>query len=1318
MIKRFVSATLSLIMTTGIIQTLPANALEMDEPYPYTLFAGSEADGAITINADNVCINGSIAANGSIVSTAANFNVNGQRHEHAQQEMIYVFGKLDRAYFDSSNVLTVDTDYTVEDVNISLNEPVVSLSSISLNGNVNLNTQLKAEQDIQVIGNSCNANNAALISHYGDIYIDSENFGYSGLIYAPNGDIVIESSSTNLNNVIVIGQTITIECPNLNVNYNTNAANVIGTISEDPDDPDEDDYLYAVGSYNEKNNAIDISWSGNHLPDSVDIMVSADGENYTLAATATDTSVYAYPVGDDFISAYFKVSYMGTNGNTVESLPFQASATENGIVIDYPDSDGDSISDIMESILKTDPSKTDTDDDGLTDPQELYITDTDPTVFDSVEPLVSDADADSDADGISNINEIELGTDPQNPDTDDDRLTDSEEVTVYLTDPQLEDTDGDTLNDGFEIRYGLDPLSPYTDGISDAERQIEQHIDADNPLMDIVNTEDSPYEISVQITMHGDAERELSVLESGYSVSLENDAQIGAITDVILPDSCEPEALRLTYAIKDAYRSNTLNKYTRFEDMQGIKRLCVFRYYDEIGMMLPLETQYDLDNNTVYADVNAAGTYSVMDLERWFDIFGVDPDQVQIDEATQNTANNPPFLNLPHHANTLAPASEPNNTPISIYIMLPCTGHNETLFHQQVAELEDFGSEILVKYPEAKITVFTVSNTFSGDTTYVNTTSTTYKAVNLDYRKRLHLNPIEYNLISNQKSVVTSSLYNGVKNGLIDDGSQYKFVYDFQNGNIVVDDRDNALNLCENYNSCHYSRICSEDYDYFRGRFNNYTLIDDYSERVHQAILDCGGIDLTNMDTVAEDMAAHIWETVGDTTTYEALLANRLKYVSLDARLSPDNQTDTDEDTLTDWQEADNTHITVNADGTVTLPTVQYLISRANIDINQILNFAGNISAARDAMFRSVLSRQVLPCNSDPTEKDSDGDDLTDDEEDNLETRIMYADSDCDGLSDGYEVELWFDPKNANPDGDTYNDKEELQNGTSSYAYNKTAEESAFAFLRGAFMGDFETPESIEALFGQVAVSFVPMAADARDYFANIIVNQNTEAAILNVFGFVMDFIPIAGSAEDVAKVLPKLSRFIIRYADDVPKVMEAILQVAKQFPHSDDIVLGVARILPVGAVDDICDSLKRGSKLTGNDYAKLIDICEAAGKNADEVVECTKFHSFKALKRYLGDPGVDNLGHKKQWHHIVEQCQAKARRSGFDVSDINQVSNIMATPKEVHKDISKYYSRIDDFTGGKTVRDWLNGKSFEFQYEFGIEQWKKYMTMHGYSVD
>ena len=144
MIKKFIAATLAVVMAAGIIPILPANAFETDAPYPYTMFAGSEEDGAITINAGNICINGSIVTNGTLTSDVENLNVNGQILDHAQLSIIYAFGKLDHAYFDFDNILTVDTDYTVEDINISLDEPVVSMSRISLSGNVNLNTQLNS----------------------------------------------------------------------------------------------------------------------------------------------------------------------------------------------------------------------------------------------------------------------------------------------------------------------------------------------------------------------------------------------------------------------------------------------------------------------------------------------------------------------------------------------------------------------------------------------------------------------------------------------------------------------------------------------------------------------------------------------------------------------------------------------------------------------------------------------------------------------------------------------------------------------------------------------------------------------------------------------------------------------------------------------------------------------------------------------------------------------------------------------------------------------------------------------------------------------
>ncbi|HJS28414.1 MAG TPA: hypothetical protein VJ768_02250, partial [Anaerolineales bacterium] len=56
--------------------------------------------------------------------------------------------------------------------------------------------------------------------------------------------------------------------------------------------------------------------------------------------------------------------------------------------------------------------------------------------------------ADPDSDGLSNQTEEGIGTDPLNPDTDGDLLTDGDEIINRGTDPLVADTDGDGLNDG------------------------------------------------------------------------------------------------------------------------------------------------------------------------------------------------------------------------------------------------------------------------------------------------------------------------------------------------------------------------------------------------------------------------------------------------------------------------------------------------------------------------------------------------------------------------------------------------------------------------------------------------------------------------------------------------------------------------------------------------------------------------------------------------------------------------------------------------------------------------------------------------------
>lgn len=76
---------------------------------------------------------------------------------------------------------------------------------------------------------------------------------------------------------------------------------------------------------------------------------------------------------------------------------------------------------------------------------------------------------DEDGDGLANevetntgvyVDETNTGTDPTDPDTDNDGLNDGDEVNIHNTDPNDPDTDGDGMEDGHEVVFGYNPNDP------------------------------------------------------------------------------------------------------------------------------------------------------------------------------------------------------------------------------------------------------------------------------------------------------------------------------------------------------------------------------------------------------------------------------------------------------------------------------------------------------------------------------------------------------------------------------------------------------------------------------------------------------------------------------------------------------------------------------------------------------------------------------------------------------------------------------------------------------------------------------------------
>lgn len=184
------------------------------------------------------------------------------------------------------------------------------------------------------------------------------------------------------------------------------------------------------------------------------------------------------------------------------------------------DSDRDGLTDYREVEFGTNPFKKDTDDDGLNDYFELFSSRTDPFVYDSdgdkfsdggelnsgtdplnekIKPKDEDYDemddeweiknlrslsytpnTDADYDGLTNLEEYNIGTHPYKKDTDKDKLSDGDEILKYMTDALKFDTDEDGYYDGYEVQEKTNPLDALSFPTYNLQRNLQRRATAES----------------------------------------------------------------------------------------------------------------------------------------------------------------------------------------------------------------------------------------------------------------------------------------------------------------------------------------------------------------------------------------------------------------------------------------------------------------------------------------------------------------------------------------------------------------------------------------------------------------------------------------------------------------------------------------------------------------------------------------------------------------------------------------------------------------------------------------------------------------------
>lgn len=616
------------------------------------------------------------------------------------------------------------------------------------------------------------------------------------------------------------------------------------------------------------------------------------------------------------------------------------------------DTDEDGLFDIYEKVIDSDPLDADTDDDGLPDGYEVLTLGTDPLEVDTDENGISDAEEDFDSDNLNNLDEYINNTQPFNPDTDEDGFMDGSEVYTYGTDPLNPDTDNDGLLDGEEsydgsiyTNYGV-YFDPLNPDTNGNGILDGNEVFGQSKQQKVETYDDAITEVNVEMDTNGNLERNLTI-ESMYGI----DAMSSNVHAIIgepfnFTSSTSFESATISFKVDQSKLGDT-----------DFDNLIILWYNEEDQRFEEMPTTRDAVNSTVSTTTTHFSQYMVVDSVKWYENW-----ERSLDQLRTMWIGGTSYRKCVHTIFLIdCSASMNNSDKISYSIEI---GYNGVTEDNYMSIINDMDSPSDVEYNlktygkrscnRTRIPENVIANKGKTDCAKIITFSDDVEEDSGFSLYSSWLNKFIQKVNSNGTNAnLDNAISQAFNNVVIDSVDRYRFV-------VLTDRNINVTNSVLNHN------------------WNNSELI---------------FVNLGNLTFGA--MVDYLANATGG-TTYDAISADRLAYESGEMIYTPEQYIgdDSDGDGIPDIVELYG--LKPNGEPIGTNPYSKDT-DGDTIPDNIELHYAGEKLSSGMNIAQFVTS---MYCESDPTKKDSDDDGIDDDKEKYLGTSAMNKDTDNDGAID------------------------------------------------------------------------------------------------------------------------------------------------------------------------------------------------------------------------------------------------------------------------------------------------------------------------------